>query len=280
MNNTNYSKDGHGDDGHDDRKRPAVEAFNDKPTARSTPSKKTKKKQAPGAVPERPADVARGVASASSGGAMTQEPKDPSNSKNGGNEQDEEVLVSLRQRTPSRRRAKQQPFVFPVEPRTIVSIKKPRTQMNHSYRDFSSVPPELDYQPPMDDLTFSQKVHEILSTKEYEPFVGWMSHGRAFRVHIPKIFEEQICSKYFGHSRYSSFLRLLNNYGFKHITQGPDRNCHYHEVRCGKREAETRLSWLLPSKLSLTDSFRLSLSLLACARAGSPVSCFWGYPHL
>lgn len=119
---------------------------------------------------------------------------------------------------------------FPVQPRTIVVIKKPRTVMNHSYRDFSQVPAELNYDFPskIEDMSFSQKVHHILSQKEYASFICWCAHGRSFKIHVPKIFEQQICSKYFGHSRYSSFLRLLNNYGFKHITQGPDRNCYYH----------------------------------------------------
>mmetsp|Transcript_17213 Transcript_17213/g.39913 ORF Transcript_17213/g.39913 Transcript_17213/m.39913 type:complete len:190 (+) Transcript_17213:11-580(+) len=135
-------------------------------------------------------------------------------------------------RASGRRRAKEE-FNFPVEPRTIVVIKKPRTVMNHSYRDFSIVPPDVKDDQPQEikNMTFSQKVHHILSTEGYKDYVSWMSHGRAFKVHIPKIFEEQICSRYFGHSRYSSFLRLLNNYGFKHITQGRDRNCYYHEVR-------------------------------------------------
>lgn len=125
-------------------------------------------------------------------------------------------------------------FSYPVEPRLISVIKKPRTIMNHSYRDFSQVPKELKHEEPtkIEDMSFSQKVHDILSKKDYEAVISWMAHGRSFRVHIPKVFEEQVCSKYFGHSRYSSFLRQLNNYGFKHITKGPDRNCYYHEVSC------------------------------------------------
>lgn len=144
----------------------------------------------------------------------------------------EAVASAIHKRSATKRRTKEV-FKFPVEPRVIVTIKKPRTVMNHSYRDFSIVPPELDYELPtsIDDMTFSQKVHDILSTKDFQLYVNWMPHGRSFRVHVPKIFEEKICKVYFGHSRYSSFLRLLNNYGFKHITQGPDRNCYYHEVR-------------------------------------------------
>lgn len=147
---------------------------------------------------------------------------------------DQETAAGAGTSTPkqSHRQVKQE-FTFPVEPRIIHVVKKPRTVMNHSYRDFSNVPAELSWEKStsIEEMTFSEKVHDILSyEEEYGPYIRWMPHGRAFKVHIAKIFEEQICPKYFGHSRFSSFLRLLNNYGFKQITTGIDRNCYYHEV--------------------------------------------------
>jgi hypothetical protein len=60
-----------------------------------------------------------------------------------------------------------------------------------------------------------------------QPWIS-LSLVRLFTA-VPAAFEKEICETYFGHKRYSSFLRELSNHGFKHISQGSDRNCYYHE---------------------------------------------------
>jgi hypothetical protein len=133
-----------------------------------------------------------------------------------------------------RGRKRKENITFPVEPRAIQVVKKPRTYINHSYRDFASVPAEMNYEAPekISDMTFAQKVHHILSQEEYKELIDWLPHGRAFRILSPKRLEQaQILKKYVGHGRYSSFLRQLSNHGFKHISRGPDRNSYYYEVR-------------------------------------------------
>jgi hypothetical protein len=162
---------------------------------------------------------------------------------------------------------------FPVEPRTIQVIKKPRTHMNHSYRDFSSVPAEMNYKDleKISEMTFSQKVHHMLSQEEYKKLVDWSPHGRTFRVKVPALFEKHISEKYFGHKRYSSFLRHLSNNGFKHISNGPDRNSYYHEVR------KQSISWLLAVSTcvsaALTHYFLLMYSLSSVVFRISPNTC-------
>ena len=141
---------------------------------------------------------------------------------------------SSAQHPATRKRSPKAEFEYPVEPRTILLVDRPRAVVNHSYRDFSQVPRTLeDNGTPKDiaDMTFSLKLHDILSIAHYSPFITWMPHGRAFRVNVPKRFEHTIAPLYFGHSRYSTFLCQLNDHGFKYITQGTDRNTFYHEVR-------------------------------------------------
>jgi hypothetical protein len=130
------------------------------------------------------------------------------------------------------RRPKKPEPKFPVEPRVIQIVNKPKSFMNHSYRDFSQVPPEEGYKAPakIENMSFAEKVHRILSTPEYKDWIGWLPHGRAFKVLVPKQLESnKILLNYFNHNRYSSFLRQLNNFGFKHLTAGVDRNAYYHE---------------------------------------------------
>jgi hypothetical protein len=150
---------------------------------------------------------------------------------------------------------------YPVEPRIIQVIKNPKTYMDHSYRDFSNVPPVTNgndigngdiSKMCIDSMSFAQKVYHILSVEEYSEWIHWLPHGRAFRIAVPKRLEQsKVIQKYFGHNRFSSFLRQLNNFGFKHITAGADRNCYYHE--CMLRGLPHLLKYMPPGR----DSRRL-----------------------
>eukprot|EP00957_Ditylum_brightwellii_P041221 3120454-Ditylum_brightwellii.AAC.1 len=60
--------------------------------------------------------------------------------------------------------------------------------------------------------------------------ISWMPHGRAWKVVAPSELETEVLGKYFRQSRYASFARQINGWGFRRITQGPDKNCYYHEL--------------------------------------------------
>eukprot|EP00980_Cylindrotheca_fusiformis_P030324 scaffold24656_cov181-Cylindrotheca_fusiformis.AAC.1 len=60
--------------------------------------------------------------------------------------------------------------------------------------------------------------------------VSFFSHGRAFAIHKPRRFVSEIMPKFFRQSRFTSFQRQLNLYGFKRITQGRDNGGYYHEL--------------------------------------------------
>ena len=106
---------------------------------------------------------------------------------------------------------------------SLSEILKPSS---NRYRDFSHVLPPDGYKAPTttDDMNFAQKVHHMLSEPDFQYFITWMPHGRAFKVLVPQLFEIHVCPQYFGHRSYAQFRRDLHENGFKHIPSGRDQN--------------------------------------------------------
>jgi hypothetical protein len=80
---------------------------------------------------------------------------------------------------------------------------------------------------------FPEKLHRMLEEVKKDgkdEIVSFFSHGRAFAVHDPDRFTNEIMPKYFKQKRLSSFQRQLNLYGFTRITSGPDAGGYYHEL--------------------------------------------------
>lgn len=80
--------------------------------------------------------------------------------------------------------------------------------------------------------TFPAKLMYMISELEkdgQDSIIAWKPHGRAFSVLNQALFVRDILPLWFRQSKFSSFQRQLNLYGFKRITSGPDKGCHYHE---------------------------------------------------
>jgi hypothetical protein len=78
---------------------------------------------------------------------------------------------------------------------------------------------------------FPWKLHDMLDAMDREgdlSIVCWQPHGRAFMVHKPKEFVDQIMLHYFNQTKYASFQRQLNLYGFARLSHGVDKNSYYH----------------------------------------------------
>jgi hypothetical protein len=72
---------------------------------------------------------------------------------------------------------------------------------------------------------FPEKLHRMLEAAEREgvaDVVSFFSHGRAFAIHKPRRFVNEIMPRFFRQTRLTSFQRQLNLYGFRRISQGPD----------------------------------------------------------
>lgn len=80
---------------------------------------------------------------------------------------------------------------------------------------------------------FPLKLHIILKILEEEGndcIISWLPHGRAFVIHNPSRFEQEVVKRFFKHSQISSFRRQLNLYGFLRLSNGRDTGAYYHQL--------------------------------------------------
>ncbi|KAL3774291.1 hypothetical protein HJC23_007930 [Cyclotella cryptica] len=77
--------------------------------------------------------------------------------------------------------------------------------------------------------SFPIKMHALLSKTELSDVLAWDSHGRSFRILKPRQFEAEILPRYFDHSKFSSFTRQVNGWGFRRLTEGENMGSYYEE---------------------------------------------------
>lgn len=78
--------------------------------------------------------------------------------------------------------------------------------------------------------TFPVKLMETLMAHYDERYVAWLSDGRSFVVIQPDEFINVIYSQTFKNSKYASFVRKLNRWGFARLTSGTGTDCFYHPL--------------------------------------------------
>lgn len=76
---------------------------------------------------------------------------------------------------------------------------------------------------------FARKLFEILTT-ESQAVIAWNGNGTAFHVKDVDAFSEDTLTKYYRHSKFSSFQRQLNLYSFRKIVKGPDAGGYAHPM--------------------------------------------------
>jgi hypothetical protein len=104
-------------------------------------------------------------------------------------------------------------------------------------------------------VSFPQKLFMLLE-KESPEIIGWIPNGKGFRINNIDEFQSSIIPKYFKHTKFTSFQRQLNLYGFRRVTKGEDQGAYFHpkfiygrsdsvyEIRRlpGKTDYQTQLS--------------------------------------
>jgi HSF-type DNA-binding len=87
----------------------------------------------------------------------------------------------------------------------------------------------------------SAQLMEILDDPENADVLSWLHHGRGFVIYRKKAFEQRLLPKYFNkQSKYSSFTRKLNRWGFSRVTRGPEGKVAVRrDIHVWKREQAT-----------------------------------------
>ncbi|KAL7486554.1 hypothetical protein ACHAW6_012161 [Cyclotella cf. meneghiniana] len=120
----------------------------------------------------------------------------------------------------------------PPPPEDVVAPHPPPTQPHEPHgppRPPVSGSPE-DLGRTWSETIFPMKLYDILCNPEFHHAVSWMPHGRSWKVLNKEFFMEEICPQYFAQTRYESFIRQVNGWGFKRMRrEGPDRSSYYHE---------------------------------------------------
>lgn len=83
-----------------------------------------------------------------------------------------------------------------------------------------------------EDYSFPVRLHYLLDVLQQDGnahLASWQVHGRCFIVHNPNEFSERVLPLWFRQSRFGSFQRQLNLYGFKRMKNGRDKGGYYHE---------------------------------------------------
>jgi len=89
---------------------------------------------------------------------------------------------------------------------------------------------------------FPEKLMEVLDRGDMDNIITWLPHGRAFIVRHTQQLKEVVLPRFFKQSKFMSFTRQLNLWGFKRITKGRDSGAYYHELFLRSRP---RLSMLM-----------------------------------
>jgi hypothetical protein len=113
---------------------------------------------------------------------------------------------------------------------------------------------------------FPITLHKMLQDAEQHDFqdiVSWSSNGGSFKVHKPLEFEDKLMPEYFNlQTKYTSFQRQLNLYGFTRIHQGLNKGSYSHKLF--RRQDQIPQS-LLVRRSSMTTSTKKFLHDDACA---------------
>lgn len=140
------------------------------------------------------------------------------------------------------------------------------------------------------NVQFPWRLHELLTEAETngnDVIISWLPDTNAFKVHNKLRFTTEILPAYFNATKYKSFQRNLNLWGFETITEGPQKGgcfhplfvkgdrdkCHYmtrQKVKGNKPKSDTPSEGPPKTVDDFDDAKKGSLSTLANLASKAP----------
>ncbi|KAL7465903.1 hypothetical protein ACHAXS_006206 [Conticribra weissflogii] len=163
-----------------------------------------------------------------------------------------------------------------------ISNRVPR-RVDHTYHDYAYFRVDLLQPTDPDYVTFHghggnrkrtnnfpAKLHSVLSNSEYGHIVRWMPHDRAWKIINKDLLISEVIPKYWGQTKFESFMRQLSGWGFKRLHQsGPDFRAYYHEcflrglptlTKLMKRVESTKEGKLLPDPRGEPNFYNIQIT--------------------
>ena len=78
--------------------------------------------------------------------------------------------------------------------------------------------PALSQPSPTETPAFLFKLWKVLEAAEYSKYISWSKNGNSFIIFDQNLFSQVVLPKFFKHSHFTSFVRQLNMYGFRKLT--------------------------------------------------------------
>jgi len=87
-----------------------------------------------------------------------------------------------------------------------------------------------DYDQKLKNMCFPEILMEVLSDDLNSDSISWLPHGLAFKMTNSKNISKRIIPKYFKTIKYSSFIRMINRWGFVRNTMGVNKGAYTHKL--------------------------------------------------
>ena len=101
---------------------------------------------------------------------------------------------------------------------------------------------------------FPAKLYQMLQDakqQSFEHIISWGKDGTSFHVHSHTMFVERIMPMYFEQTKYESFRRQLNLYGFIRLKKGVNNTVYSHDLFIeNKRSLCERINRRRPNRAS------------------------------